>query len=149
LFPITEPMKRSNDGISLVALACANPDDLHQIINVLQSQHDKRASQLKTARREVEYTNRAPLTTTIHVGELFINETASLGANYDGQLKNNPNTAAIPVISLSAHALAEHLEWAIGSEFDGYLTNPLDLKLLKQTLLSNSVVRPKGVNHAH
>lgn len=43
------------------------------------------------------------------------------------RLKADPVTAAIPVIALSAHAMAEDIAKAIASGCDGYVTKPIEI----------------------
>ena len=50
------------------------------------------------------------------------------------QLKNNENTRKIPVIALSANAMAEDLERGKQAGFNTYLTKPLNIPLLLKTL---------------
>ena len=42
-------------------------------------------------------------------------------------LKGDPVTCAIPVIALSANAMAHDIERGLQAGFDGYLTKPLDI----------------------
>lgn len=48
-------------------------------------------------------------------------------------VKNNPATAHIPILALSAHAMAGDKERALEVGFDGYMTKPINLA----TLLDN------------
>jgi len=44
------------------------------------------------------------------------------------QLKSDPATSSIPVIALSAHALADETAAALAAGCDGYLTKPIDTR---------------------
>ena len=44
------------------------------------------------------------------------------------QLKSDPATSSIPVIALSAHALADEKAAALAAGCDGYLTKPIDTR---------------------
>jgi CheY-like chemotaxis protein len=50
------------------------------------------------------------------------------------RIKANPRTNAIPVMALSAHAMAGDKERALAAGFDGYLTKPLNIPTLVQDL---------------
>lgn len=62
------------------------------------------------------------------------------------RIKFNPATANIPVVALSAHAMAGDKERAIQSGFDGYITKPVNiatiLKDLSETLDENYKPQP-------
>jgi CheY-like chemotaxis protein len=45
-------------------------------------------------------------------------------------IKNNPTLASIPLLALSAHAMAGDKERAIAAGFDGYLTKPVNIHTL-------------------
>ncbi len=49
-------------------------------------------------------------------------------------VKADPRTAHIPVIALSAHAMAGDKERAIEAGFDGYLTKPVNVPTLLEDL---------------
>ncbi len=46
------------------------------------------------------------------------------------RLRAHSDTRALPVVAVSANAMAEDLERARDAGFDDYLTKPLDLRLL-------------------
>jgi DNA-binding response OmpR family regulator len=46
------------------------------------------------------------------------------------RVKSNPKTKHIPVIALSAHAMAGDKERAINAGFDGYMTKPINIPSL-------------------
>jgi CheY-like chemotaxis protein len=46
------------------------------------------------------------------------------------RLRADSDTRALPVVAVSANAMAEDLERARDAGFDDYLTKPLDLRLL-------------------
>ncbi len=50
------------------------------------------------------------------------------------QLKANPYTASIPVIALSAHAMAGDMERALAGGFDGYLSKPIEIMSLMENI---------------
>jgi CheY-like chemotaxis protein len=50
------------------------------------------------------------------------------------RLRADPATAAIPVIALSANAMRDDIELSLSQGFDAYLTKPLDVQLLYQTI---------------
>ena len=46
------------------------------------------------------------------------------------RVKNNPKIARIPIMALSAHAIAGDQERALEAGFDGYLTKPVNIHTL-------------------
>ena len=50
------------------------------------------------------------------------------------RLRANPITAAIPVIAVSANAMASALEQGRQAGFASYLTKPLDFELLRDSI---------------
>jgi CheY-like chemotaxis protein len=52
------------------------------------------------------------------------------------QVKSNPNTSHIPVLALSAHAIAGDQERALEAGFDGYLTKPVNIHTLLDDIRS-------------
>jgi CheY-like chemotaxis protein len=45
-------------------------------------------------------------------------------------VKNNPKFSHIPIIALSAHAIAGDQERAVEAGFDGYMTKPVNIRTL-------------------
>jgi CheY-like chemotaxis protein len=52
------------------------------------------------------------------------------------QIKSNPNTSQIPIVALSAHAIAGDKERALEAGFDGYLTKPINIHTLLDDIRS-------------
>lgn len=64
------------------------------------------------------------------------------------QVKSDPNTSQIPVLALSAHAIAGDKERALEAGFDGYLTKPVNIHTLLDDIrsaLGNSLVLEREV----
>lgn len=49
-------------------------------------------------------------------------------------LRSNPKTASIPIVALSANAMAKDIQDAIDAGFDDYLTKPIDISVTMQTI---------------
>lgn len=52
------------------------------------------------------------------------------------QVKTDPKTAHLPVLALSAHAIAGDQERALEAGFDGYLTKPVNIHTLVEDIRS-------------
>ena len=52
------------------------------------------------------------------------------------RVKSSPELAAIPIIALSAHAIAGDAERALEAGFDGYLTKPVNIHTLVEDIRS-------------
>lgn len=59
-------------------------------------------------------------------------------------LKADSRTAHIPIIALTAHALAEHRERARGAGCDGYLAKPIEPRLVAEEVLRYVEPRAKS-----
>ena len=59
------------------------------------------------------------------------------------QLRGDPDTAGIPVVAVSAFAMREDRERALGSGFDGYLEKPISVRDLPD-LVRRHVRDPNG-----
>jgi len=51
-------------------------------------------------------------------------------------VKNNPQLAHIPILALSAHAIAGDHERAVEAGFDGYMTKPVNIRTLMDDIRS-------------
>ena len=51
-------------------------------------------------------------------------------------VKNNPKLEGIPILALSAHAIAGDQERALEAGFDGYLTKPVNIHTLQNDIRS-------------
>jgi CheY-like chemotaxis protein len=65
------------------------------------------------------------------------------------RLKAQPATAPIPVVGLSAHAMAGHKEQALEVECAGYITKPIDTRTVDQVkgYLNASTAQIESENH--
>ena len=64
------------------------------------------------------------------------------------RVKSDPGKAAIPVLALSAHAIAGDKERALEAGFDGYLTKPVNIHTLLDDIrasLGNPVLNDKEI----
>ena len=52
------------------------------------------------------------------------------------QVKSNPKLAALPILALSAHAMAGDSERALEAGFDGYLVKPVNILTLADDIRS-------------
>ena len=62
------------------------------------------------------------------------------------KIRENPRLAALPVLAVTAYAMHGDKERILGSGFDGYLSKPIDPKLLNQELnrLLSAQTSPEG-----
>jgi two-component system, cell cycle response regulator DivK len=51
-----------------------------------------------------------------------------------GELKSGPDTASIPLLALTAHTLPGDRKKALGSGFDGYISKPINVAVLIETV---------------
>jgi CheY-like chemotaxis protein len=58
------------------------------------------------------------------------------------RLKSEPRFANIPIIALTAHAMAGDREHALEVGFDGYITKPISIATLVQNIREPLELRP-------
>jgi CheY-like chemotaxis protein len=72
------------------------------------------------------------------------------GLGLTRQLKTQPSTEAIPVVALSAHAMAEAREEAMAAGCAGYITKPIDTRTLGQQVMQFLAAQPQPtINNRH
>ena len=57
------------------------------------------------------------------------------------QLKDDPRTAAIPIVALTSLAMKGDREWFLSAGFDGYLEKPISVRELPDQVRSLCTVR--------
>jgi len=62
------------------------------------------------------------------------------GLTLTRDIKGNPETASIPIIALTAHAMKEDRERALAAGCDGYIAKPIDTRTLAADI--RSILRP-------
>ncbi|MEX2482887.1 MAG: response regulator [Gammaproteobacteria bacterium] len=70
-----------------------------------------------------------------HLILMDINLPGQSGIEALHELRASPLTAAIPVLAISADARPEYIARVLEEGFDAYITKPLDLRALEQTLV--------------
>lgn len=63
------------------------------------------------------------------------------------EIRNNPKLSHVPILALSAHAIAGDQERALNAGFDGYLTKPVNIHTLVDDIRS-ALVKPVVDNEA-
>ena len=58
------------------------------------------------------------------------------GTDAARQLKQDPATAAIPVVALTSLAMKGDREWFLAAGFDGYLEKPIDIRAFPEQVRS-------------
>ena len=106
-----------------------NPLNMELVSDILEAQgyEVRQAINGKEAVQEVE----------THLPDLILMDIQLPGLDgltVTGIIKDNPETAHVPIIALTAHAMRGDEEKAREAGCDGYISKPIDTRLLPQTI---------------
>jgi two-component system, cell cycle response regulator DivK len=109
----------------IVLLVDDEPDNLEVVAETLEY----RGASVKTALNGLEALEiLRDYTPNIIIADLSMPQMD--GWQLRTRLKNDPKLANIPILALSAHAMAGDKERAISAGFDGYMTKPINIHSL-------------------